>query len=193
MKTIFKLSLFIMILSCTATAQNYKTQNGHIWFVSEASLENFEAHNRQTSCELDTKTGEFMFTVFMKSFKFGNPEMQEHFNNHYVESEQYPKAFFKGFVKNISSIDFNKNNTYKADIEGTLTIHGITKEIKQSGTIKVKNGSIIGKADFNILLSDFDIKIPQKFVNYISNNINIIVDVTLDKSSTSTASKNEKY
>ena len=117
----------------------------------------------------------------MKSFEFEDPDMQEHFNSNYAQSDHYPKAFFKGFIRNLSSINFEKDSTYKAEIEGALTIHGVTKVIKQTGTFKIKNGRVIGKAEFYIVLSDFDIKIPQAVINNISNNIDIIVDVILDK------------
>ena len=193
MKKIFKLLILCLILINTAFTQNYRTKNGHIWFVSEAPLEKIEAHNKQVVCELNTIDGEFNFTVNMKSFEFVDPDMQEHFNTNYVQSDLYPKAIFKGFSKNLIDIPFYSDSIYKIEIQGALTIHGITKTIRQNGTFKVKHGQVIAKAEFYIFLSDYDINIPPPVVNNINNHIDIIVDVALDKSSTSTASKNEKY
>ena len=34
--------------------------------------------------------------------------MEEHFNENYVESHKYPKAEFKGEIKNSDKIDFSK-------------------------------------------------------------------------------------
>ena len=181
MNPILKLLFVFFILVNTTVAQNYKTNNGHIWFVSEAPLEKIEAHNKQVVCELNTIDGEFNFTVDMQSFEFVDPDMQEHFNNNYVQSELYPKAIFKGFSKNLIDITFYLDSIYKIEIQGALTIHGITKTIRQIGTFKMKYGQVIAKAEFYILLSDFDINIPPPVVNNINNHIDITVDVALDK------------
>ena len=181
MKAILKLSLFFMFINVTF-AQNYNTTNGHIWFVSEAPRGKIEAHNKKVNCELDILKGEIKFTVDMKSFAFENFEMQTEFNNKYAESEMHPKALFKGFIRNLADINFITDGIYSAEIEGSLTIHGITKVIKQTGIFTVKNGRIFGKSEFHILLSEYGIIIPQPVINNINNYIDIFVDLTLDKS-----------
>ena len=181
MKTFFKLSLFFLFIN-TSFAQNYKTTNGHIWFISDAPRGKIEAHNKKVICELDILKGEIDFTVNMKSFEFENSDMQAEFNSKYVESEMHPKALFKGFIRNMTDINFINDGTYNAEIEGSLTIHGITKVIKQTGTFTVNNGRIFGKSDLHILLSDYGITIPQPVINNINNYIDISVDLVLDKS-----------
>jgi len=182
MKTVLKLSLLLLILNNAVVAQNYKTSDGHIWFVSEAPRQKIEAHNKKVSCELDIKKGEFTFTVDMKSFEFADAVMQEEFNSKYVESDMHPKALFKGIIRNPQDVNFNSDGIYNVEIEGTLTIHGTSKVIKQSGTLTVKDGKILGKSDFHIMLNDYGISIPSPVINNINNNIEIFVGVVLSKS-----------
>ncbi|HCT71609.1 MAG TPA: YceI family protein, partial [Bacteroidales bacterium] len=71
-------------------------------------------------------TGEFVFRVLMKSFQFEKALMQEHFNENYVESDKFPNATFTGKVSNINDVPFDKNGVYPVNVEGDLTIKGIT-------------------------------------------------------------------
>jgi polyisoprenoid-binding protein YceI len=117
----------------------------------------------------------------MKSFEFEKALMQEHFNENYVESAKFPDATFKGKVININEINFTKNGKYKAFVEGDLKIHGVTKKVKQNGSIEVKDGKIIIIAKFPIILKDYNIKIPKAVINNIAENVDITVNTTLEK------------
>jgi polyisoprenoid-binding protein YceI len=170
---------FVMTLS--TSAQKFLTKTGTIKFFSDAPLEKIEALNRQVNSALDVTTGGFVFKVLMKSFEFEKALMQEHFNENYVESDKYPSARFEGKVTNIKDINFEKDGIYDGNVEGKLTLHGVTKEIKEKGNFEVKKGKLTGKAKFNLTLADYNIKIPGNVGNNLSKTIEITVDLTLDK------------
>ncbi len=171
----------LLLCSFTSAAQKYITKNGHIRFYSDSPLEKIEAHNRQVNSALDASNGNFVFKVLMKSFEFEKALMQEHFNENYVESDKYPDATFIGKVLNFKDINFGKDGLYNANIQGKLTMHGISKEISEKGTFEVKQRKLTGKSKFNVVLADFKISIPGTVVNNISKSIEITVDVTLEK------------
>lgn len=179
-----QLTAFFLLLTLglgTVQAQKYITKNGNIRFFSSTPVEDIEAHNRQVNSALDQQTGDFVFKILMKSFQFEKALMQEHFNENYVESDKFPNASFIGKVLNIKDIDFAKNGSYNATVEGDLTIKGVTKKVAEKGTFEVKDGKVIGKSTFNVLLADFDIKIPNTVASNISKSIQIDVDVNLEK------------
>ena len=181
MKQLTSLLLLLTLGVGSVQAQKYITKNGHIRFFSSTSVEDIEAHNRQVNSALDQQTGDFVFKVLMKSFQFEKALMQEHFNENYVESDKFPNASFVGKVLNIKDIDFAKNGSYNATVEGELTIKGVTKKVAEKGTFEVKDGKVTGKSTFNVLLSDYDIKIPNTVASNISKSIQIDVDVNLEK------------
>ena len=182
MKILQFLILTGLLFSATFThAQKYITKAGFIQFYSHASLENIQAANKQVNSAIDISTGEFVFKVLMKSFEFEKALMQEHFNENYVESDKFPNASFKGKVMNMKEINFTKNGSYQAIIEGDLTIHGVTKKVQEKGTFDVRDGKIIGQAKFNISLKEYNIMIPKTVVNNISDMIEITIDVSLEK------------
>ncbi len=152
------------------------TKSGFISFYSHTSMEDIKAENNQVASILDTESGEILFTVLMKSFRFERALMEEHFNENYVESDKYPKASFKGKITNLSAINFKKQGTYNADLEGDMTIHGVTKHITEKGTFEV-NEKIAGKAKFKLNVVDYEIVIPSvvkdKFADSFEINVNM--------------------
>lgn len=162
-------------------AQKYITKNGKISFYSDAPIEKIEAHNNQVNAALDIATGDMVFKVLMKSFQFEKALMQEHFNENYVESDKYPNATFVGKVINIEELGLPDAGEYEAQIEGKLTIHGETQDIKETGTLISEGEKIKGQTKFTILLADYKIKIPNTVVNNISETIEITVDIEMEK------------
>ena len=162
-------------------AQKYITKNGHIWFKSETPVETIEAHNQQVNCALDVSSGDLVFKVLIKSFEFPKALMQEHFNENYLESGKYPLSTFTGKILNLKEINFTKDAKYTVEVEGDLTIHGITKKVKEKGVLEVKGGQILLSSDFTVLLTDYDIKVPKAVIKNIAESIDVHVGVKLDK------------
>jgi hypothetical protein len=180
MKKLIWLFVFLSLFNY-ADAQNYKTKNGIIRIVSETPLENINAVNKQVYSSLDISSGDFNFNVIMKSFEFEKQLMQEHFNDKYAESGKFPNATFYGKITNILKIDFSKDGTYPALVEGDLTIHGITRKVKEMGIFDVKNGIITGQSIFHIVLQEYNIKIPDDKIYQIAQCVKLNIDIILNK------------
>ncbi len=103
--------------------------------------------------------------------------MKDHFNKDYLQTDQYPNATFEGTLTGIK--DWTKNGTYTATATGKLTIHGVTKTVKQNGQVIIENGQIKVSATFTVLLTDFKIAVPGNYISKISNTIQLTVNGTL--------------
>jgi polyisoprenoid-binding protein YceI len=181
----FKKNMLIVTLFCLATSLcfaqgRYFTRTGKIEISSKATMEDIDARNKTVTAVVDSKSGALQFSVQMKGFEFEKSLMQQHFNDDYVESDKYPKGEFKGTITNNSTIKYNINGHYTAKVKGTLTIHGVTKNVETTGTIDVNGGKLDTKAVFNILLSDYKVKIPAMVKDKVSNSIKIVVDCHLE-------------
>jgi len=175
------LLIFICFSSLKSHADKYLTKTGKISFYSDAPLEKIEAHNRAVGVLLNTENSALNFSVLIKSFVFQKKLMQEHFNENYLESNKYPKAKFDGTISNLSSINFEKDGSYKAQVSGKLTIHGVTRTVTETGNIIIRNGQTSLKASFNISLTDYKVKIPSAVKDKISNTVKIDIDADLKK------------
>jgi hypothetical protein len=178
MKYYFFLLLFVCISPLTE-AQKNTTNSGKISFFSEAPLENIEASNNPVYCAYDSSTGFIFFQVRMRKFEFEKTLMQKHFNENYVESDIYPYARFEGQVINHEEINHSKNGKYKAVVMGKLTIHGKTQTVKETGIFEIKGSHIKASTKFNILVKDYDIKIPRAVIKNIAEEVEVHVNITL--------------
>ncbi len=175
----FLISCLLICLHIAAAGQVYLTRNGTIRFFSEAPLENIEALNRQVMSALNTETGEFVFRLPMRSFAFDKALMQEHFNDNFVESHNYPNASFRGEIKNIHDIDFERSGEVNVIVQGELTIKDVSRSIRESGILHVHEDHLGAYAEFIIKPEDYNIRIPTRYARNIASEIEVFVDVTL--------------
>lgn len=178
--------LLIVLLAITlgsSQAQNvrYFTRSGEVNFNATApsSPEKIEAKNDKASCVIDINTSQVEMAVLIKAFTFERALMEEHFNENYMESDKFPKAIFKGEVKDIGSIDLKKDGTYKIIASGKLTIHGITKEVETPVTISVKNNNLNAKFSFSVFLADYGISIPSLVKDKVGKEAKIDANINL--------------
>jgi hypothetical protein len=180
MKLITIVSALLLLSTQLAMGQKFITRTGHIHFYSHTPVEDIEADNHQVTSLLDAGTGNFVFAVLMKSFQFEKALMQEHFNEKYVESDQYPKAEFKGKVANLSEVNFDADGSYPVTVAGDLTLHGVTKPIEAKGVLTIKDGRLAATSTFPIVLADYDIDVPGVVREKISESIETTVTLALD-------------
>jgi len=180
MKKLLILSMLTIAVANQSFAQKYLSKAAQVSFFSKAALENIEAHNRQGTTVVDFEKNEMVFTVLMKSFEFDKALMQEHFNEKYVESAKYPKATFKGKFTPKGEIALVKDGEYPVTVEGTMEIKGKTNPVKAEGVFTVKGGKLSGTSKFDIVLADYDIKIPGAVKDNIAEKVQVTVKADYD-------------
>ena len=183
MKKLLLTISFMAVCSVGAFAQKYMTRTAKISFNASAagSPEKIEAVNNEVANILDATSGDMVFQVLIKSFKFERALMQEHFNENYMESDKFPKADFKGKIANLSDVNFTKDGTYNAKVSGKLTIHGVTNDVSVPGTVIVQGGAARLKAKFSVKLQDYKIDIPSVVADKIGKEASITLESDLAK------------
>ena len=166
---------FLILNLAFANAQVYATRNGFIGFYSKTPLENIKAENNQVYAGIDAGKKSIAFNLLVKGFSFNKKLMQDHFNEEYIESDKYPNARFTGTYT--GDVDIAKEGAYQVQVQGQLTLHGVTKPIEVPAVIEVKEGKLIGKSDFKITPSDFNIKIPSLVREKIAQQIDVHVSI----------------
>jgi len=85
-----------------------------------------------------------------------------------------PKAKFKGTL-----IGFDPNSTTQqiVTLNGDLSLHGKSKAVTTEAVLINKDGKLSLKGEFNVLVADFDIKIPRTVVDNIAKSIKISFDL----------------
>lgn len=178
-----RISLVTLVIAVIFSISAYSQQSGklvssktHIKFNSTTPAEDIEANNYASVSTINTESGEVVFSVPMQSFEFEKSLMQKHFNqDKFLDTKNFPKAKLKAKITNLADIDFSKEGSYNAKVEGELTIKGVTKPISEMGTLVVKGKTVEVKSVFNITLADFGVSFAK---GKTASNIAKAVEVT---------------
>ena len=180
-KLIFTLVALINI--STVIAQNkYLTKKGFLSFeASVASFEEVVTKNNSVTAILNTENGNFAVLALVKAFRFKNALMEEHFNENYAESDNYPKSTFKGKIENFDFDSLSEIDS-SMSIDGSVSFHGVTKAVNNIPlTIKMVDDKIVLSGSFKVSVSDFDIEIPKIVKNKLSNEVSVVFNFELLK------------
>ncbi len=173
MKTLFTCFFCFFILSLSAQ-ESYYTKSGQIDFESSVpTFEEVKASNSKVTAILK-KDGAIAALALVKGFRFKVALMEEHFNENYAESDTHPKTSFSGSIQNF---DVAKLTDAWAEytVKGTLSFHGVSKEVELTMNIKKTDGIISLSSSFQLKPEDYNIKIPS----IVRKKIAAFVDVSL--------------
>lgn len=176
MKFIICVCTLFLCMSESGAQNRIIARNAYIKFSSKTPLENIEAINKSGVSVIDKTTGQLEFSVLLKGFSFERVLMQEHFNENYVESDQYPKALFKGIIKDIQLINFAKKGKHSITVNGSLQLHGVTKEVTVKAFLNIQDELISADCNFIIVPSDYNIEIPGLVKDKIAKTVEISIN-----------------
>ncbi len=176
--------IMVLFLSLSVSmgtfAQKYFSKTGKVSFFSGTPIENIEAESNSAATVFDVESGKIQWSVLIKSFEFEKALMQEHFNENYMESSKFPKAKFEGQILNLEDVSLTSDGTYETLVNGTLEIHGVSKEIEAPVTFTVKGDEVIGQSKFKVAVADYNIEIPSVVRENIAKEIEITVNANYE-------------
>lgn len=171
-----------MGIAITAFSQDrFITRKGEINF--EASVPSFEpvaAANNSVSAILDPEKGEVAVLALIRAFRFENALMEEHFNEEYAESSEYPKAVLEGTLDGFALEKLSDSPT-EFLLLGTIDFHGVKQPLKIPVEISKKGKSIFVTTHFSLNPSDFNIDIPNIVREKVAQMVNVHADFELMK------------
>ncbi len=165
----------------SARAQSkYLTRAGRVTFFSASIMEDIEARNEEAAAAIDLTAAQLAFSIPIRAFKFKRTLMQEHFNENYMESEKFPKSTFSGKFIDLSMETLQQPGAHPVQVEGDLTIHGVTKHIIVPASLEIKEGRILAFALFTVAPADYGIAVPLLVRDHIGKIVSIRVALACD-------------
>lgn len=164
--------LFSGILT-EASAQKFITKTGVIEIFSETPLFVIDGVNKKVASILNAENGEVVASTLVRSFRFEEALVEEHFNENYLEPHKFPKSTFKGKIVDWNKVDVTKNGTYNVTIAGKLTIHGETRDITEPAKLVVKDGMITATSEFIVSLANYKVQIEKAYKKAIKDEITL--------------------
>ena len=171
MKLNLLIAVFLFVSSFGVAQTKYSSKTGTINFeASVPSFEEIKAINENVSAILNVDNGEFASLALVKGFRFKVALMEEHFNENYIESSQFPKAVFKGKLQNFVFSEITETVS-EYILKGTITIHGVTQPFETSVKIKKIDEAIMLQTEFELEPEKFNIRIPKIVSNKIATEV----------------------
>ena len=156
MKKFALLLSFAFIGIQTFAQEVYQSKAMNVRFFSTTPMEDIEAKTANATSIITTAKNDILFMIQVKSFTFKSSLMQEHFNENYMESTQFPKADFKGLVASGAMIidvrspqEFDAGHVKNSKNIPLQTIQKAIPELKKSGKVVItvcRSGSRSGMA-----------------------------------------------
>ena len=172
MKKHFILILFGVFSMFQVKAQDiYMSKEGVISFLSEAPLENIFAESKELSSAINIKTNKISCKVKITTLKMENSLQQEHLNEKYLESHQFPHATFTGDILN--GVEWTRDGEYPVQVKGILKIHGVDQERTIDGVITIVNGVISVESTFNVKVENHDVTIPKLVFQKVAEEVEV--------------------
>lgn len=164
----------------SAQTERYQTRNGTINFeASVPTFEAIEAVNKSTTIVLDTSTGNMAALALVKGFRFPIALMQEHFNENYIESDEFPKAVLKGTLDGFNYATLKSATSKTVTFNGNLEFHGVKRPVSIPMDLSVNGEEIKLKCTFDLKPADFNIEIPSVVSNKIAESVKVTVQAML--------------
>ena len=166
--------ILVIVLPLLSYGQVYESLNTNVSFFSEAPFQDIEASNHEALSYFDLSTNYVLFDVMIEDFEFGQGLMEQHFNDRYLESADYPKAEFFGKVLGFDPL---VQGVQEVTAMGELTVHGVTNVIKSTGRMIInESGEIHLISRFSIDIEDFSISTPRLLFHPVAETVEIKIE-----------------
>lgn len=176
-KRLILAGIFCFAFAFQSNAQTFVGKNIKVSLFSSTPVEDIKASSNIGTAVLLTQNQELAVQVMIKSLAFDKKLMQEHFNENYMESDQYPLAKFKGTIS--PKVDWTKDGEYTVMAKGILTVHGVDQARTINGKINIKDGIVNINSNFDVACVAHQIKIPSLVFTKIAEVIKISIQGTL--------------
>jgi len=195
MKTIFLSLVIIIALGASSYAAEYhvdRTAHNVVTFISETSLDQFEGvtdridgYIRWTGDQLPPDQTEWpscslYFEVKLNGLDTGIGLRNRHMRENYLMTDKYPFARFEAHLKNLRKVS---DTLYVADAEGTFNVHGVDRPMSTVANVIPSASGLRVQCNFEIRLTDYDIKIPKLMFLKLNELIKLQVDFYLKPAS----------
>lgn len=179
-------SVFVLATPVSA-AQEYHvdlTATNVVRFLSKAPLEEFEGVTDRIDgyVLLDSETlretpsggtTEMYFEVDLTSLDTGIGLRNRHMRDNYLEVAEYPYATYAGTIDEVTA---TAPGQFRVNSLGTMAIHGREQPLSVACDVSELGDGYSITCSFQILLSDFAIKIPKVMFLKVADEVRIELD-----------------
>lgn len=179
MRIYYRILIILAFCACVdnTRAQVFMNTEGYVEFISTAPLLEFKGTSTNLAGLINFETGEVDFFIDLATLDTGNRRRDRDMRQVYLETDKFPFAEFSGILN--TDVNLEIAGEQEVSVTGDFKMREISKEMTISGTIEVVDDNIRVKANWQILLDDFNIDRPRVVFYELSEVQTINIDITL--------------
>ncbi len=129
----------------------------------------------------DWKTADISVKIPVLSFDSHNRNRDSHMGE-VIESYIFHDVIFKGKVLKLDSLQsVAGDQRFLWKVAGQLTFHGVTRPLEVPVQCSVHGSQLQASGEFNLKLTDFDIKLPSLLGMKVKDNLRMVFNVVADQ------------
>jgi hypothetical protein len=171
-------SMLFVVVGLTFAGSKYSLVETKTSFFAGGLVEDIDAKSDKLRGIILPEEGRFSFRVMIRSFDFPNDLMEEHFNENYMDSENFPMGTFKGSFA--PTLNLEKKGRWEVDVTGILEIRGVKQERVIKAVIVHTDSITSIQSKFKVKLIDHGIEIPSIMMMKIAEVIEVSVEADLE-------------
>ncbi len=114
--------------------------------------------------------------VDLASLDTGLGLRNRHMRENYLEVEEFPYAFLEATIERVEAVPAGG---FRVTAQGVMTIHGVEREMDIPCDVAERGQGYRVQCAFDLLLSDFEIKIPKLMFLKLANEVRLELDFTV--------------
>jgi polyisoprenoid-binding protein YceI len=139
--------------------------------VSSTDVRTFEGGGARATGKANLGDGSLRVVIDLTDWQTEGRLRTTHMHEDYLETDRFATAVFVGKLNYVPGAP-------EASATGNLTLHGVTRKKDLKATVVRRGNEYIVHSDFDILLTDYDIKVPKLVILEVSNVIHVKADFT---------------
>ena len=181
--------LAVLLLGVMAGwAQNdysINTKESSFTYYMHHKLHSWSATSRAASGAIqsspDWKSADISVKIPVLSFDSHNRNRDSHMGE-VIESYIFHDVIFKGKVVALDSLQsVAGNQRFIWKVAGQLTFHGVTRPLEVPVQCSVQDNQLQASGEFNLKLTDFDIKLPSLLGMKVKDSLRMVFNVVADQ------------
>ncbi len=183
------LTLLFAYATCTA-GEMYTIVQGNasniITFTSKAPLEEVVGRTNVVTGYVmlpdGVNPGSSEIHVDLASLDTGMSLRNKHMRENHLETDRFPEAVFKLTSIEIPGAELKQGDKTAVLIQGTMLLHGVTKEISPLAWLTLSGDQLTIESKFSISLQDYNITRPEFLVMKLADDQRISVNLVAQRS-----------
>ena len=177
MRTTFMLAMMtwgmvssVVIASSEAPRQfRIDAAESRVWFDADARLHSFRGETQQLTGGFTLlrtsplEIADAWVTIDAARLETGHPERDADMRRDFLEVERFPTIDFD-VDKLLTPSPVAGVTSWDLVLQGRLTVHGVTRDIKVPTTVSVAEERVIAQGQIHLNMRDYNIRVPRLFL-----------------------------